>query len=448
MLSSLLLLAAMGNPAAGAVPPAAMAVVPVTVTHGPVIGGVTHESARAVVRTSGACGVRLEFATAIDFSGSIASTSATADDAHDFFATVSVAGLAPATTYYYRVLLDDVIQPAVGTFRTFPVPGTGTTFTFAFGSCQQATGDTTSFDGRIWPWVAQAQPEFFIQAGDWGYPDFAWESTHLYPPFFHQVPGRLEQSYEAKYDPAYPMSQIFGTTPIDYVFDDHDYTHNNSDGSYPDKLNSVNAWRDYFPGYPGVRPDSAIYHSFRYDNCEFFVLDNRTQRDPNISAFPNILQWVQNPTTHLYFAPSAEHTVLGPQQLDWLIAGLTASTATWKFIVSTTPWNPGHRAAIELALALQGNPLYTPIHTPEGDYTPAQVALEFSDGGSAFPADWSRLIGAIADNHVQNVIVLSGDSHTACIDNGANSLVPEWTPAARSSARTPCCRASCPPRSA
>jgi phosphodiesterase/alkaline phosphatase D-like protein len=397
------------------------------ITHGPIVGGVTHAQARFVVRTATSQMVALELSTdPADFSAPILTTTVTTDAVHDYFGQVAAAGLAAATVYYYRPVLDGVAQPAAGQFRTFPMPGTTSgTYTFGFGSCQQAVNDPTSWDGAIWPRVDTANVEFFLQTGDWGYPDYAWEVPHGYPPYFHQIPGQLEASYEVKYDPSYPMHAIFGTVPLDYVYDDHDFTHNNSDGSYPDKQRSVDAYRAYFPGYDQPAPD-AIYHSFRYGNAEFFVLDNRTLRDPNGAAFPNIQDWLADPATRLYYAPGPDHRILGADQLAWLTNGLVNSTATWKFIVSTMPWNPGHRAGVELACALQGVPGYDPISTPGGVYTAAEIAIEFSDGGAGFPADWIDLIDAIAGNHVENVILLSGDSHTACIDDGANSLLPEW----------------------
>ncbi|MBD3219974.1 hypothetical protein GF314_01920 [bacterium] len=401
----------------------------VEVTHGPVIGGVTDEQARFVVRTDTEATVTVELSTdAGDFSAAIVSTTLETDAGSDYFGTLDVVGLAPATPYFFRVIVDAVPGEVQGPFETYPVPGTTPgSFSFGFGSCQQAITDDISFDGAIWPLVDAAGLKFFVHTGDWGYPDYVWEVPNGFPPYFHQIPGQLEDSYKVRYDPEYPMHEIFDTVPIDYVYDDHDYTHNNSDGSYEDKMLSVEAYMDYFPGYALPRPDLGIYHSFVYGNCEFFVLDNRTLRDPNIFAFPNFMEWLADPSVPLYYAPDpATHRLWGEEQLAWLLDGLSGSTATWKFVVSTMPWNPGHRAGVELALALQGNPDFDPIDTPSGQFTAAEVAVEFSDGGAGFPFDMAAVRGHVADHGIENVILLSGDSHTACLDSGANSPMPEW----------------------
>lgn len=398
-------------------------------THGPVIGGVTDTAARFVLRTDAEATVAVELSTSPDdFTGAIATDQAATSAAQDFFVIVAASELAPATAYWLRVVVDGEPGAVQGPFRTFPVPGADPgTFAFGFGSCQQAITDDVSFDGAIWPLVDAAGLAFFVQTGDWGYPDYVWEVPNGFPPYFHQVPGQLEDSYKVRYDPGYPMHEIFDTVPMAYVYDDHDFTHNNSDGSYPDKELSIQAYLDYFPGYELPAPETGIYHRFVHGNCEFFMLDNRTQRDPNIFAFPNFTDWLADPTVPLFYAPDpATHRLWDADQLQWLLDGLSESAATWKFIVSTMPWNPGHRAGLELALALQGNPDFDPIDTPSGQFTAAEVAVEFSDGGAGFPFDMAAVREHIVQNGIENVILLSGDSHTACLDSGANSPLVEW----------------------
>jgi hypothetical protein len=325
------------------------------------------------------------------------------------------------------VVIDGLPGEVAGPFATFPVPGTTPAgFSFGFGSCQQSVVDDASWDGAIWAHVDAADLAFFLHTGDWGYPDQAYEQDNPVPPYFYQVPGQLEESYKVRYDTVYPMHEIFDTVPIAYVYDDHDFAADNSDGSYPDTELNVQAYLDYFPGYPVVDPDLGIYHSFQYGNCEFFMLDSRTQRDPNIFGFPNFMDWLNDPTVPLFYAPDpVTHRFLGEDQVQWLLDGLAASTATWKFVVSPVSWNPGLRAGIELALALQGTE-FDPIDTPEGTYSAAQIAVAFSDAGAGFPVEMAEIRGFTAANAIENVILLSGDLHTACLDDGANSPFPEW----------------------
>ncbi|MDP3684168.1 MAG: alkaline phosphatase D family protein, partial [Ignavibacteria bacterium] len=53
------------------------------------------------------------------------------------------------------------------------------------------------------------------------------------------------------------------------------------------------------------------------------------------------------------------------------------------------------------------------------------IAFELSDKWAGFPKDNFRLLQAINENKITNVIFLSGDTHTSGVDNGKNSMIPE-----------------------
>ncbi len=99
-----------------------------------------------------------------------------------------------------------------------------------------------------------------------------------------------------------------------------------------------------------------------------------------------------------YAPDGSEHSMLDAQhisngQKDWLKASLLASTAKWKFIVSTSVWNP-HSTLV--------------------------------DSWYQFQTEQQELVQFIHDNNITGVIILSGDLHSnGGIDNGANSYFPE-----------------------
>jgi hypothetical protein len=89
----------------------------------------------------------------------------------------------------------------------------------------------------------------------------------------------------------------------------------------------------------------------------------------------------------------ANPTMLGACQLNWLINGLKASTATWKFVMSPVPFN---------------------------------MTTKTYDAWGAFPAEHAQILAAINDNKLKNVIVLSGDIHSGgAYDDGTRSGLPE-----------------------
>jgi len=85
--------------------------------------------------------------------------------------------------------------------------------------------------------------------------------------------------------------------------------------------------------------------------------------------------------------------LIADDQKDWIKAGLLNSTATWKFIVSSVPWNP---------------------------------TVQKPDAWAGYQTERTELMDYITTNSIHNVIVISGDIHTGgAIDDGTNADLPE-----------------------
>lgn len=397
-----------------------------TITHGPIVGAVTEQSARMLVRVDTTATVQFQLDTDSTFANPITTAEVTAEPDSDFFAIVDVSGLQPDTKYYYRAVIDSAVQGDIGEFMTFPEPGAAGTYTFAFGACQQAFDDPLSNIGNIFKRIAAEKPRFFLQLGDWTYPDTT--DTEQNPTDYFNVDyRRVQLSYHGKYNPNYPMNLLFKVAPLDYVYDDHDYSNDNSDMSYPARENSIRGYKAMFPHYPLANGNHGLWHKFTFGNADFFVLDTRTQRDPNINAYQ------VRPDGKYVFTPGPDHLILqadpnidGELQMDWLIRELKASTATWKFVATTVPFNPSFsRSIVELALLFQGIEGLDPVPVEPEPLPAWYISVVFSDMWGGFPHSVQRLVKAVTEAGIDNVIMLSGDSHTAAIDDGANSIFPE-----------------------
>ncbi len=80
-------------------------------------------------------------------------------------------------------------------------------------------------------------------------------------------------------------------------------------------------------------------------------------------------------------------------QKDWLFEGLLNSTAAWKFLISSVPFN--------------------------------RTCLK-SDGWAAYPDERQEIVSFIEDNSIDGVIVLSADIHSGgAIDDGHYADLPE-----------------------
>ena len=105
------------------------------------------------------------------------------------------------------------------------------------------------------------------------------------------------------------------------IWDDHDYGPNDSDRSWVHRELAGETF-DLFWANPssGLKTSEQAYGengnttSFRYNDVDFFLLDNRSFRTPNGQARRDNV------------------TLLGEPQLDWLLENLTYSKARWKIV--------------------------------------------------------------------------------------------------------------------
>ena len=398
------------------------------VTHGPVCGAVTATSARFVIRTDfPTIGQMILSQDQVNWTNPVWSERIAIEEINDNFALIDVINLTPNTTYFYTALLAGQQTPVfIGKFKTFPAVGEAENIKFLFGSGQQALyDDPNSGIGNIFPDMAKEEANFFLHQGDWFYPDTTDSEQGDSLNFFSKHIDLIYESYKTRYDPLFPMAEMLKVTPVAYVWDDHDWVNNNCDGTYMDQggANSIEIYQKAFPHYPLPSASNGIWQKFTCGDIDVFMVDNRAQRSPNLDA----LYWHPTLNRFVFVANFMDnHSILGEEQMNWLVDELKKSTATWKFISSGTPFNPAGRGLIELALLLQGTP-FDPFTDPASGnpMSMAFLAEEFSDKWAGFPSDVYKLLSGIINNDIKNVIFLSGDTHTSGIDDGTNSVIPE-----------------------
>lgn len=336
--------------------------------------------------------------------------------------------LLPNSEYIYEVELQSISNEFTtnqisfaGSFKTFPSPNDTTHFSFTLGSCTEQ-----HHNDSIFVEMQKHKPAFFLHLGDWLYPDNFKDDKFYYDESLE----RQAELYQKRYDMP-NLKSFLQTTPIDFVFDDEDgvcddfstYSYceteqkNNittiSEILYPDSLRkmAIKGLHTFFPGY--IEKEDQAYHSFVYGNCEVFFLDTRTTRSPNSEVFS------KKGNYYKYNVPNG-HAILNTEQMNWLLNGLKNSKAQWKFIVSGVTFNKSYKKVLDIMMLkkVQNRKL------PNG-MTGAYVAGSLASMWFAFPETQVQLLNFCSTNQIKNVIVLSGDAHTAAIDNGSNSGFPE-----------------------
>ena len=369
---------------------------------GPIAGGVTDTSAIILVKTfSPEQEVKIELFTQSDVENSVFSDSINSLAENYNYVKIPVNNLKPNITYYYRAIVDDFPSRRWNSFQTF-ASEKEYNFSFGFGSCQQSSWNIPN--PEIFPVIANDSLRFFIQFGDWTYPDTT-EKKYGYR--YNQKKDLLEKSYQTKYNSNYPFaSEVLSQMPVVYTYDDHDFAANNSDGSDSAKGNTIWAYKTFFPHYELKNPDNGIWQSFTFGDVEFFVLDLRSQRNPGKEAFDKQDKFNPPPS----FSILSGYDINGENQKEWFLNALKNSKAKWKVIVSSVLFNPAYAKVTEID------------SLPEDiKWFPKDVA----DKWAGYPEDVNALVTTIESNNIKNVFVISGDTHSSFIDDGENSLIPE-----------------------
>jgi alkaline phosphatase D len=355
--------------------------------HGPVVGGVTAQTANVFVRTDQAASVALRYGTDPNLGTYLTSDTFQTSSASDFTKVIPLGNLAGERTYYMNVVVNDVLQfasPPYPSFTTFARSGTSRTFNFVvltdFVPTYELTVDVPTFAS-----AAATNPAFVFIGGD----------------FDHRNPQTLDekrQMFKDLYNANTPhmgdfVNLILRKTPIIHQWDDHDAGQNNIDRYYPDWNLNQQVFQEYVPSYPlpSVTP-AGIWQKFSYAQADFFVLDCRSQRDP-VTDPPQERSMLDGRD----FGPSGE--------LQWLKNGLRTSTARWKIIFTSVITN---------------------------------TTAKENDAWGAYQTEWNSLKTFINNNNIQGVVFISGDLHLGAIDNGAhNGGFPEMCVAEPNSIQDP-----------
>lgn len=327
---------------------------------GPVLyawcGGVTTNSCRITVRTKiPSASVRLSVAREPDFSDALLSEARESLAETGCHLTFDVPKLSPRTSYHYGFDVGGEFVKA-GLFRTFSEGAAD--FRVAFASCARTGSNSPVFDT-----IVRHHPDIFIHMGDFHYENIAEAN-----------PEARREAY-AKVHAAQRQSNMYRHFPVAYMWDDHDYLANNSDGvvdTAAQKRARADArlvYQQCVPHYPlaAGTGDVAIGQAFTLGRARFLLTDNRSEKIPG-------------------------QTMLGETQKKWFMEEIRAAKNQYPLIVwvNAVPWI--------------GKP------DPKEDFW------------SGFEAERRELADFFkAEGLAGRICILSGDSHMLTIDDGSNS---------------------------
>jgi alkaline phosphatase D len=169
------------------------------------------------------------------------------------------------------------------------------------------------------------------------------------------------------------LQRFLSSVPVYVIWDDHE-VRNDFAGPFDSQMPAGRqALREYWP--IRVEPDDPhrLYRTVRAGaDLEVFILDTRQYRSLNADQ------------------DGPAKTMLGEKQLQWLLSGLSESTATWKVIVTTVPLSISKGGSADVS----GNDGWA--------------------GGPGIPGferERQVIVNHILGRKVKNVVFLAGDVH-------------------------------------
>ncbi len=271
--------------------------------------------------------------------------------------TFSFDALAPDTPYRYAVEVGGALDTLrAGRFRT--APDGPASFRLIAAGCAITGSDRPVFDV-----IRHQDPLFFLHIGDMHYENIESADPEAYRQAYRNVLASPSQA------------ALYRSTPIAYVWDDHDYGPNNSDRRSPGRDAARQAYQEMIPHYPLAAGlgNVPIFQSFAVGRLRFILTDLRSSRQPYRRGFQTI------------------PTMMGERQKDWFKEELLRAHEAGEVIVwvSSVPW------------------IYR--RNPE------------SDSWGGYAEEREEIATFIADHGIRNVVIVAGDSHMIAMDDGTNS---------------------------
>ncbi|BCK56069.1 alkaline phosphatase D family protein [Nocardia wallacei] len=280
--------------------------------------------------------------------GSVTTTSLPVAAGEHRIARLEVTGLRPATEYRYTVLVDGTADTSRGTGR-FATPAAGPmSFRVTIGACARVGSNGAVFDA-----LTGEHSLIHLALGDLHYANI--ESTSR-TPFFEAYDRLLTQPGQAAF---------YRSTPIAYVWDDHDYGPNDAGATSPGRAAVRDAFGTTAPHYPYATTGGTINQAFTIGRVRFILTDGRSE--------------------------ATDSTLLGAEQERWLIEELTRAARSHALVVwgNSVPW---------IGAARPG-----------------------ADGWPGHADERKRIADAITSAGIRNLVMVSGDAHMVAIDNGTNT---------------------------
>ncbi|MEU2629513.1 alkaline phosphatase D family protein [Kitasatospora sp. NPDC007106] len=346
-----------------------------------------------------------QIATDKSFTSVRASGTVTTAAATDHTVKVDVRGLTADTVYWYRFTAGGVSSP-VGRTRTAPAADAALDrLRLGVASCANWEAGYFSAYRHL---AARGDLDVFLFLGDYIYEyktgEFcaAGKVVRPHDPA-HEITTLADyRTRHGRYKTDPDLQGLHAIVPTVAIWDDHEFANdawsggaeNHTPGTEGDwSARMAAAKQAYFEWMP-VRPSIAgtTYRRLRYGKlADLHLLDLRSFRSQQVKVGSGDVD-------------SADRTMTGRAQLDWLKSGLSASDTTWRLIGNEVMISP-------VAFLSLPDYLLRPIAKLLG--LPGEGLAINPDQWDGYTHDRRELLGHLKNNGIGNTVFLTGDIHSA-----------------------------------
>lgn len=345
-------------PAPPTAPEPAPVPIPVTFIHGLASGDPTQTAVILWTRVtpiednfSGELPISWAVATDADFQDIVTNGEATISQASDYTIKVDAIDLTPDTTYYFRFTSGESTSET-GVTRTLP-EGAVDSIKLAVMSCSNYPAGYFN----VYDMAAEQQDlNAVLHLGDYIYEydrqGYASENAAILGrevlPDAEIVSLHDYRTRYAQYRSDASLQKLHAAVPFIAVWDDHEITndawrggaenHQESEGDYEErKLVALQAYFEWMPIRPVVEGNNEIINrQFQFGNLvDLYMLDTRVVgRDEqlNYANYIDLATGVIDAASFTADVSDSNRTLLGAEQLSWLLSGMTSSTARWQLL--------------------------------------------------------------------------------------------------------------------
>ncbi len=329
------------------------------IASGPIVGYSTLKEVLVWIQTEKKASVALEYFEIENPKNKFLSEEIQTRSNSGFVAKLIANQIKPGKRYRYNVLLGgkkvEAKHPQIFQAQSFFAAGKNPpNFTFALGSCAYVNETEYDVPGKpyggdyfIYDSILSKKPDFMLWLGD---------NIYLRETDWDSKTGFLHRYKHQRGIPE--LQPLFSAVHHYAIWDDHDFGPNDGDSSFWMKDTAEEMFKLHW-GNPNFAKE-GIYGSFMWGDAQFILLDDRTFRTANNNKVIGPRQ------------------ILGEKQFQWLVNSLAFSKATFKFV------------------AIGGQFL-----NPNAVY----------ENYATYPEERNKILSAIKDLKVKNVVFLTGDRH-------------------------------------